>query len=128
METKTVLVEMPADVAEWLELAPLLSLSQVRVMGRLEGGPMAAKPNKVVTAAPKRKQEFPKGTRLKCQHRPPEGAPQRRKVWDHLRDKFGDMVITAKDARESLAAAGMQSSNSLVSQMLKLRELKPVTE
>lgn len=121
---KQVIVEMSDDLAAWLQLNA--ALGPVRVIGEFLP---TATPNKVAKVAKVAKaQEFPKGTRLRCQHRPPEDAPTRRAAWDHLKDRFGDMVIVSRDARESLVAAGIKGGSSLVTVMLRQRELKPVTE
>lgn len=120
---KSVIVEMPEDLAAWLQLNP--ALGNVRVIGEF----LPTTPNKVANGAKVPKaQEFPKGTRVKCQHRPPEDAPTRRAAWDHLKDRFGDMVIPSRDARESLIAAGIKGGSSLVTVMLRQRELKPITD
>jgi len=130
MSNKIVMVEMTEDTAAWLQLNP--ALGNIRIIGEFipaaaaMGKPMPLKV-KAVDAAP-RKQEFPRGTKVKIQHRPPVNAATRRKAWDHLKDKFGDMIIGAKDARDSLKALGITGASSMVTIMLRLRELKPVSE
>lgn len=130
MNAKTVLAEMPLEVAEWLQLMPA-TLGQVRIMGVMESGPLA-QPNKVAgngTHRVPRKVEYDTDTRMVCQHRPPESAEVRRKLWDHLRDKFGDMVISRKDATDSVVAAGLTTKSASApafTMMLRKREMRPV--
>ncbi len=133
MSNKIVMVEMTEDTAAWLQLNP--ALGSIRIIGEfipaaLAMGTPSPLKVKVVKGAngEVRKQEFPRGTKVKAQHRPPAEAKVRRKGWDHLKDKFGDMTIGAKDARDSLKALGITGASSMVTQMMRLRELKPVAD
>lgn len=128
MSSKLVIVEMTEDTAAWLQLNP--ALGKIRVIGEF----VPATPNKTLAVSSGKKgthHEFPRGTKLQCGVRPPDSAPQRRKVWEVLRDKFGDMIVDRNDATDSVVAATSwprTTVSPLVSKMLKQRELKPVTE
>lgn len=133
MSNKIVMVEMTEDTAAWLQLNP--ALGNIRIIGEFipavaamgKPAPLKITPDKRGNGEHK-KQEFPRGTKVKMQHRPPADAAVRRKGWDHLKDKFGDMTIGAKDARDSLKALGIKGASSMVTIMMRLRELKPVAE
>lgn len=126
MANKTVIVEMPEDLAAWLQLNP--ALGTVRVIGEF----VPTTPLQRL-ATPQRKTErtveYDSNTRFVCQHRPPETRTTCRAIWDHLRDKFGDMVITRADATESVVAANIttrQAAAPAFTQMLRKREMRPI--
>jgi hypothetical protein len=134
MTNKTVIVEMSEELANWLALMPTAEFASMRIIGEFVPAVAAMGRPAPLTIKPMRgngehkKQEFPRGTKVKMQHRPPAEAPMRREAWGFLKDKFADTIFDAKEARQFLKTKGITSASSMVTAMMRLRELRPVAD